>query len=200
MSDPGFWVLPSRVAATLGVLGIIVAALALVGSWRANKANAKAERARFWLDLRTMFASHAKVHKKLRRGGDWRKKGNEDQPAPGSVDEADLIAYMGLFEHCEYMLEDKLLDERTFKKIYAYRLDILLKNNSVKRRLARYDAQGHFKELRRWPGDRGGWDALQKLLKRFKKLKMLESPIPPPKKSTSKEQTSKEPASKEPTS
>jgi hypothetical protein len=173
MSDPSFWVLPSRVAATLGVLGIIVAALALVGSWRANKANAKAERARFWLDLRTMFASHEEVHKKLRRGGDW-SKGNEDLPASGSPEEADLIAYMGLFEHCEYMLEDKLLDERTFKKIYAYRLDLLLKNKSVKRRLADYDDEGRFVKHKSWTGDEGGWDALQKLLKRFKKLKKLE--------------------------
>jgi hypothetical protein len=126
------------------------------------------------------------------------KKSNEDQPAPGSDDEADLIAYMDLFEHCEYMLEDKLLDEKTFKKIYAYRLNLLLKNNRVKRRLARYDAQGCFKELRRWPGDRGGWDALQSLLlNRFNKLKMLEEPVPPLKKSTSKEPTPKEPSSKE---
>lgn len=190
LSDPGFWELSSRVASTFAVLGIIVAALALIGSWRANKANARAERARFWLDLRTMFASHYEVHKKLRPGGDWRKKGNEDQPARGSDDEADLIAYMGLFEHCEYMLEDKLLDERTFKKIYAYRLDLLLKNNSVKRRLARYDTQGRFEELRRWPGEEGGWDALQKLLKRFNKLNKLEQPVPPLKKSTSKEPTS----------
>jgi hypothetical protein len=191
LSDPGVWELTSRVASTFAVLGVLVAALALIGSWRANKANAKAERARFWLDLRTMFASHNEVHKKLRPGGDWREKGKEDQPARGSDGEAALIAYMGLFEHCEYMLEDKLLDEKTFKKIYAYRLDLLLKNKSVKRRLADYDDQGRFVKHKSWSGDEGGWDALQKLLKRFRKLKMLESPVPPPKKkSTSKEPTS----------
>jgi hypothetical protein len=178
LSNPSFWELTSRVASTFAVLGVLVAAVALIGSWRANKANARAERARFWLDLRTIFASHNEVHKKLRPGGDWRKIGKEDQPARGSDDEAALIAYMGLFEHCEYMLEDGLIDPGTFKKIYAYRLDLLLKNNRVKNKLAKYDSQGRFMHHKSWTRDEeGGWYGLQRLLERCNKLEMLEHPL-----------------------
>src|SRR5919199_6057670 len=110
-----------------------------------------------------MFASHDKVHKKLRPGGEWTKVGKEEEPAVGSDDEADLIAYMGLFEHCEYMIHGELLDEETFMKIYAYRLNALLRNNRVKRKLADYDLQSRrFKEHKRWDRDaEGGWDAFQ---------------------------------------
>jgi hypothetical protein len=183
MSDPDFWLLASRIAATVGLLGIIVAALSLYGSWKANKANAKAERARFWLDLRAMFASHDEVHKKLRRHGEWRQEGKEE-PVRGAEGDAKLIAYMGLFEHCEYMLEDGLLDEKTFNKIYAYRLDLLLENKRVRQKLAEYDFQAPerpFKQRRSWSRDEeGGWDAFQRLLIRFNKLQMLEVPLGPP--------------------
>jgi hypothetical protein len=40
---------------------------------------------------------------------------------------------MGLFEHCEVMLEQKLIDERTFGEIYAYRLRNLVANEAVRR-------------------------------------------------------------------
>jgi hypothetical protein len=193
---PTFWQQASWVAATIGVIvssiGVIVAAIALSFTARANRQNAtaqqesatanretsKARRATFWLDLRKMFAIHDKVHRKVRPGGEWNKPGNEDDPARGTDDEADLIAYMGLFEHCEYMLEDELIDPGTFKKIYAYRLDLLLKNNRVKNKLARYDSQGRFLQNRSWSKDEeGGWYGLQGLLERFNKLKMLEQPL-----------------------
>ncbi len=165
---PSFWQQASWVAATLGVIvstvGVIVAAVALSRSAQANRQNAQAQqesaeanrqnaqaqRATFWLDLRRMFASHDKVHRKLRRRGEWTKPGREDEPAIGSDNEADLIAYMGLFEHCEYMLEDELIDEGTFKRIYAYRLNALLRNNRVKQKLAKYDSQGRFEHHRSW--------------------------------------------------
>lgn len=172
--EPTFWQKASWVASSFGFLGVLVAALALIGSWRANKANAKAERARFWLELRRMFASHDNVHKKLRPGGEWAKPGKEDEPRRGSDDEADLIAYMGLFEHCEFMLQQKLIDEGTFKRIYAYRLNALLRNNSVKRKLAMHDSQGRFVRLREPRDEEGSWDALQKLLIRCNKLELLK--------------------------
>lgn len=184
-----FWQQASWVAATLGV---IVAAIALSFSAKANRQNAKAQqesaeanrqnakaqRAAFWLDLRRMFASHDKVHRKLRSRGEWTTPGKEDEPARGSDDEADLIAYMGLFEHCEYMLEDGLIDEVTFKKTYAYRLNALLRNDRVKEKLAKYDSRGHFEQHRSWTtDDEGGWSALQRLLERCGKLERLEGSL-----------------------
>jgi len=39
---------------------------------------------------------------------------------------------MGLFEHCEIMLEKGLIDERTFREIYGYRLVNLVKNDWIR--------------------------------------------------------------------
>lgn len=39
---------------------------------------------------------------------------------------------MGLFEHCEIMLAEGLIDERTFREIYRYRLLNLVNNDWVR--------------------------------------------------------------------
>jgi hypothetical protein len=52
---------------------------------------------------------------------------------PITADEwADVEAYMGLFEHCEIMLEQRLIDEKTFREIYAYRLNNLVANDAIR--------------------------------------------------------------------
>lgn len=38
---------------------------------------------------------------------------------------------MGLFEHCETMLEGRLIDFRTFKSIFAYRLSNIVANRVI---------------------------------------------------------------------
>jgi len=39
---------------------------------------------------------------------------------------------MGLFEHCEIMLSQRLIDEKTFRDIYAYRLRNIVANESIR--------------------------------------------------------------------
>ena len=39
---------------------------------------------------------------------------------------------MELFEHCEDMLEQKPIEERTFKEIYVYRLHNIASNETVR--------------------------------------------------------------------
>ena len=41
-------------------------------------------------------------------------------------------AYMGLFEHCEIMLEQGLIDDRTFREIYLYRLRNIVANDIIR--------------------------------------------------------------------
>jgi hypothetical protein len=40
---------------------------------------------------------------------------------------------MGLFEHCEVMLEEGLIDEKTFLQIYSYRLHNIVANDVIRR-------------------------------------------------------------------
>lgn len=82
-------------------------------------------RATFWLTLRKMFADHNEVHFALRPGGAWYQKEPPTEAFPK------VEAYMGLFEHCIVMLDDKLIDLATFKKIYAYRVENIIRNPAI---------------------------------------------------------------------
>src|SRR6266446_3531197 len=90
------------------VLGVLVAAISLVFAAINTRFTLRASRARFWLDLRDRFSKYDSVHRRLRPGGAW-----AEGAGPTTAEEwAELEAYMGLFEHCEVMLEQRLIDER----------------------------------------------------------------------------------------
>ena len=85
-------------------------------------------RANFWLELEKMFAEHDDVHMRLRPGGEWSEEGT----GPTTVEEwAKVEDYMGLFEHCECLLKEKLIDDKTFKSIFSYRLENILNNDLI---------------------------------------------------------------------
>lgn len=108
--------------------GVIAAAISLMFTALTTWRTAKANRARFWLDLRDHFAQHDCVHRRLRPMGDWSK---DDGPKTNE-EWASVEAYMGLFEHCEIMLEQRLIDEKTFREIYAYRLRNIVANDIIR--------------------------------------------------------------------
>lgn len=115
------------------IIGVIVAVVSLAATAYNININMKINRAKFWLDLRTAFSKHDEVHQRLRPGGDWT---NNAEPANVS-DMAKIEAYMGLFEHCESMLKEKLIDKETFRNIYSYRLHNLVANKWVKEKKLR---------------------------------------------------------------
>lgn len=90
--------------------------------------NTQISRGHFWLELERMFSNHDEAHLKLRPGGDWR--GDNKGPST-SQDWIQVEDYMGLLEHCEIMLEKKLLDFDTFESIFGYRVGNILCNNTI---------------------------------------------------------------------
>jgi hypothetical protein len=98
----------------------------VVAVYQAMKLRAE-NRARFWLELRKMFAEHDEVHFRL-RGGGW----PEGHTGPSTSQEwAKVESYMGLFEHCNRMLEEGLIDLETFRHIYKYRVQNILNNQTI---------------------------------------------------------------------
>lgn len=132
------------------IIGVIVGGISLIFTARNIRLTSRANRARFWLDLRDRFAKHDEVHVLLRPGGAW-----STGKGPEKAEEwAKVEAYMGLFEHCESMLKQGLIDERTFRDIYSYRLKNIVSNDIIR----------HEKlELRK-----KGWERFLALLKRMK--------------------------------
>ena len=110
------------------IVGVLVAATSLAFAAINTRLTLRANRARFWLDLRDRFAKHDVVHRRLRPGGAW-----TDGSGPATPEEwAEVEAYMGLFEHCEVMLQQRLIDQKTFRDIYAYRLSNLVANDAIR--------------------------------------------------------------------
>jgi hypothetical protein len=112
------------------IIGVIIAAGSLAFTAINTDLTWRTSRARFWLDLRDQFAKHADVHNRLRPAGDWAG----DKGGPATPKEwAQVEAYMGLFEHCEIMLYQKLIYESTFEEIYSYRLSNVVANTIIRR-------------------------------------------------------------------
>jgi hypothetical protein len=110
------------------IVGLVVACVSLVFTAVNTRLGSRTNRARFWLDLRDRFTRHDSVHRRLRPGGSW-----ADGAGPTTPEEwADVEAYMGLFEHCEVMLHQHLLDEETFNEIYGYRVENILANDVIR--------------------------------------------------------------------
>jgi hypothetical protein len=101
------------------VLGAPFAVVTLVFTTVALRSSAKTSRAQFWLELEKMFAAHDPIHLKLRPGGVWAS----GESGPSSTEDwAALEDYMGLFEHCELLLRQKLIDWETFARLFSYRV------------------------------------------------------------------------------
>ena len=103
-------------------LALVGGAIALsslaVAAYNTNQSR-KTNRARFWFDLRDRFAKFDDVHTALCPRGVW--CGDAGFPET-NTDLRRLEAYMGLFEHCSLMLQEKLIDWKTFQAIYEYRV------------------------------------------------------------------------------
>ena len=106
---------------------------------------AKVNRSQLMLELRQMFAAFNEVHIKLRPEGDW-SGGNGKGPC--SVEEwAEVDAYLGLFEHCERMLADNLLQEDEFRRTYGYRLRNLMENQKIVREKLQSGEKGEWADF-----------------------------------------------------
>ncbi len=125
------------------IVGVTIAGISLTFTAFNTYQTVKTNRAKFWLDLRDRFGKHDDVHRRLRPGGAWSAGSG---PAT-SEDWAGVEAYMGLFEHCEVMLQQGLIDELTFREIYAYRLNNIVANDLIRREKLQRLASGWLRFL-----------------------------------------------------
>jgi hypothetical protein len=96
------------------------AVVALVISIYTNKRTNNTSKTDFLLNLKEMFNSESKkcIHIELREGKDissW----------------VDLDDYLGLFEICKMMLDEKTISIKSFSDLYAYRLNNIFMNDKI---------------------------------------------------------------------
>ena len=120
----------------IAVATLIVTALtvliAMVGVWYAAKTlkeSIRVSRAQFFATVRGLMSNYDDVHAKLRPGGDW---ASEIPAGPqNAADWARVELYMGLFEYCERLLEQKLLNQTDFDRNLRYRLTNIVANRII---------------------------------------------------------------------
>ena len=107
---------------------------------------------RFLLELRESFSEkrrwkiHRAIKNKTQKDMDYLEK-----------HKVEVNDYLGLFEICEEMIERKTIHTETFRNFYLYRLEYLLSNSWVLKKLL--------------DDDISYWPKLYKLMKRFPELK-----------------------------
>ncbi len=112
----------------IALLGIPSALAALIWTAYGVHLNRQTTRAQLWLNLREKFQGFDEVHLKLRPGGDWAVPG----AGPKDPNEwAPVEGYMGLFEFCERLLEEGLLEEGIFRETYEYRVRNIVANERI---------------------------------------------------------------------
>ena len=111
----------------------------------------KTSRGQLWLQLRQLFINYDDINTNLRPGGDW-YYASDSRPTDDEMPKAEV--YMGIFEHCERLLEDDLIDQDTFISIYKYRLRNIVRNKRIRKD----------KLIALW----AGWKDFLRLLDRFR--------------------------------
>ncbi|MGJ0506603.1 MAG: hypothetical protein ACR652_05595 [Methylocystis sp.] len=135
MADAGSWL---GTLATTNTLTLIITAATLlavlvaiwqlrIAIWHLKDTN-KTTRGQFWLMLRELMSQYDDIQSNFLPGGKWH--GSSTQPDTTS-DWGRTESYMGLFEYCNEMIKDGLLDEGRFRDWYKHRVEAILSNPRI---------------------------------------------------------------------
>jgi hypothetical protein len=111
-------VILASIAAGIAGGGLFVAAIQMYF-------NRKVNNAQLWLSFRDFLSKYDEIHLKLREDRE------KHQWSPTDKEMAQVEGYMGLFEHANRMLDMNLIDKKTFKDIYRYRIENILLNPMI---------------------------------------------------------------------
>jgi hypothetical protein len=110
------------IANIITIVGLPVAIISIFIGIQSIEQAKKVEQGTFLIELRKMFLIHDEAHLQLRNNDQWMPEGN---------DWAKIDSYLGLFELCEILIQNKSLSEKHFSSQYKYRLENILKNDQI---------------------------------------------------------------------
>ena len=107
-----------------GVSALSAAAAAFFAAITLRK-NSKVNEAQIYLTLRDLFSKHEEIQKNL-KGGKWNDPDKGPTTEFNSSDEsAKVDSYLRFFEYCYVLIENKVINPRTFNEMYgSYIYDI----------------------------------------------------------------------------
>ncbi|MCB5265109.1 MAG: hypothetical protein LHW41_02545 [Candidatus Cloacimonetes bacterium] len=87
-------------------------------------------KARTIIDLKRLFHDYLDVTIALRPGGRWSEQVPEGAEAWGAIDN-----YLGLFEHCEYLISMNMIDLDFFRRSHSVKLMNAVLNKPVRNKI-----------------------------------------------------------------
>lgn len=117
----------------LTLLTVVIAIAAVWYAARTLQDSIRVSRAQFFATVRGLLSNYDDVHAKLRPGGEW-ASGVPAGPQ-NAAEWARVELYMGLFEYCERLLEQGLLNETDFDANLRYRLENIVANPIIMQKL-----------------------------------------------------------------
>ena len=129
------------------IIGLPAAALGLFLTVRQIRGAQRVTETDLLLRLREAFRHHDPVNVALRPGGAWTNGGG-----PNDADWPAVDAYLGLFEVCEHMLQNRQLSQSMFRNQYLYRVQNIRANAHIVTRIS---------------DERDSWSSLIALLERY---------------------------------
>jgi hypothetical protein len=134
-----------QIAIATLIVTVLTLLIAIVAVWYAAKTlkyaaetltdSVRVSRAQFFATVRSLLSNYDDVHAKLRPDGDW---ASEVPAGPQNAAEwARVELYMGLFEYCERLLEQGLLNKKDFDRNLRYRLTNIVANPIIREKKLR---------------------------------------------------------------
>jgi hypothetical protein len=107
-----------------GTAAAIFAAIAL-------RKNSKVNEAQIYLSLRNLFSKHEEIQKNL-KGGKWNERYKGPSTELNSSEEsAKVDSYLRFFEYCYVLIENKVINPKTFKEMYGPYIYDIKKNHQI---------------------------------------------------------------------
>jgi hypothetical protein len=135
MAEAGSWLGTLATTNTLTLIATVATLLVvLIVIWQLRKViwqlkdTNKNTRGQLWLMLRDLMSQYDDIHLNFLPGGKWH--GSSTQPDTTS-EWGRTQSYMGLFEYCDEMIKDGLLDEGRFGDWYKHRIEAILTNPRI---------------------------------------------------------------------
>lgn len=105
-------------------VGALLTGIGLIYAGLQVRLSRKIARAQFLLQLDTMFREHKQVENKLR--GEWATSGPQTPEEWIAVED-----YMGLFERVQAMIDDGIIDLKSFDLMYGYKMFYIVRNKEI---------------------------------------------------------------------
>jgi hypothetical protein len=135
-----------------GVSALSAAAAAIFAALQLRKSS-KVNEAQIYLSLRDLFSKHEEIQKNL-KGGKWNDRDKGPTTEFNSRDEsAKVDSYLRFFEYCYVLIENKVINSKTFNEMYGPYIYDIKRNHQIMQTI-----------------EEEGWILFPKLLKRLDKL------------------------------